>query len=253
MMKILGKDKGRTFKVQKNIKEGSKRFELHKQLQATLGSGDLRNAVRLPPQEELNEWLAVNVIDFFNQINLLYGSVTEFCSAKTCPVMSAGPKYEYLWADGNKIKKPIKVSAPEYADYLMTWVQTTLEDETTFPVSDDTPFPKHFKPTVKNIFKRLFRIYAHIYYSHAQEVVDLGVEAHLNTAFKHFYLFIKEFDLVETKEMARGANTTWNFSLGCCWRSSRFSERDRGRIRAFCECTWKQTPQSNSYFRSTRR
>jgi hypothetical protein len=41
-----------------------------------------------------------------------------------------------LWADGKNIKKPIKVSAPEYADYLMTWVQQTLEDEETFPVSD---------------------------------------------------------------------------------------------------------------------
>ena len=61
-------------------------------------------------REDLNEWLAVNTVDFFNQINLLYGSVTEFCTPKTCAVMSAGPKYEYLWADGNKIKKPIKVT-----------------------------------------------------------------------------------------------------------------------------------------------
>jgi hypothetical protein len=30
---------------------------------------------------------------------------------------------------------------------------------------------------------------------------DLGVEAHLNTAFKHFYLFIREFDLVQMKDM----------------------------------------------------
>jgi len=198
---ILGKQES-TFKPKKNIKEGSKRFELHKQLKATLGSGDLRGAVKLPPGEDLNEWLAVNIIDFFNQINLLYGSITEFCTPKTCPVMSAGPKYEYLWADGKDIKKPLKVSAPEYADYLMTWVQNILEDETIFPTSDDTPFPKNFKTIVKTIFKRLFRIYAHIYYSHAQEIVDLGVEAHLNTAFKHFYLFISEFDLVEPKEMA---------------------------------------------------
>lgn len=49
-------------------------------------------------------------------------------------------RYEYLWADGKNIKKPIKVSAPEYADYLMTWVQQTLEDEETFPVSDGTNF-----------------------------------------------------------------------------------------------------------------
>jgi MOB kinase activator 1 len=202
MLKILGGQKEKTFKPKKNIKEGSKRFDLHKQLKATLGSGDLRSAVKIPPGEDLNEWLAVNIIDFFNQINLLYGSITEFCTQKSCPVMSAGTKYEYLWADGKDIKKPIKVSAPEYADYLMTWVQSILEDETIFPTNDETPFPKTFKATVKNIFKRLFRIYAHIYYSHAQEIIDLGVEAHLNTAFKHFYLFIREFDLVEPKEMA---------------------------------------------------
>src|SRR5689334_4149180 len=51
------------------------------------------------------------------------------------------------------------------------------------------------------MFRRLFRIYGHIYYSHTQEIVDLGLEAHLNTAFKHFYLFIREFNLVESKEM----------------------------------------------------
>jgi len=59
--------------------------------------------------------------------------------------MGAGAKYEYLWADGKNVKKPIKVSAPEYADYLMTWVQSILEDESIFPVNDDTPFPKTFK------------------------------------------------------------------------------------------------------------
>ena len=29
-------------------------------------------------------------MDFFNQINLLYGSITEFCTNDTCPCMSAG-------------------------------------------------------------------------------------------------------------------------------------------------------------------
>ena len=50
--------------------------------------------------------------------------------------------------------------------------------------------------------KKLLRVYAHIYHCHIQEVIDLGVEAHLNTNFKHFYLFVKEFDLVDEKELA---------------------------------------------------
>lgn len=31
------------------------------------------------------------------------------------------------------MKKPIKLSAPEYVDYLMTWVQKQLDDESVFP------------------------------------------------------------------------------------------------------------------------
>jgi hypothetical protein len=40
---------------------------LRKQIDATLGSGNLREAVRLPPGEDINEWLAVNTVDFFKQ------------------------------------------------------------------------------------------------------------------------------------------------------------------------------------------
>jgi len=200
MFKNIFSDKNKTFRPKKGFSKGTKRYELHKHAKATLGSGNLRTAVTLPEREDLNEWLAVNTVDFFNQINLLYGSITEFCTPKTCEVMSAGPKYEYLWAD-ETVKKPIKVSAPDYVDYLMTWVQSILDDEAVFPSRVDVPFPKNFQTVVKQIFKRLFRVYAHIYYSHFHKIVSLGEEAHLNTCFKHFYYFITEFNLVDKKEL----------------------------------------------------
>jgi len=162
----------------------------------------MRSAVVLPKGEDLNEWLAVNTVDFFNEISLLYGTITEFCTPSTCPVMSAGPKYEYLWADGVKVKKPIKVSAPEYVDLLMSWVETQLNDEQIFPLQLGTPFPKNFRRIVEVIFKRLFRVYAHIYHSHFEKIVGLGAEAHLNTCFKHFIYFVKEFKLIDSKELA---------------------------------------------------
>ncbi|KAH7977545.1 hypothetical protein HPB49_002287 [Dermacentor silvarum] len=123
----------KTFKPKKNIPEGTHQYDLMKQAAATLGSGNLRLAVMLPEGEDLNEWVAVNTVDFFNQINMLYGTVTEFCTEGSCAVMSAGPKYEYHWADGQTVKKPIKCSAPKYIDYLMTWVQDQLDDEALFP------------------------------------------------------------------------------------------------------------------------
>lgn len=50
----------RTFKPKKNIPEGTHQYDLIKHAAATLGSGDLRNAVALPEGEDLNEWVAVN-------------------------------------------------------------------------------------------------------------------------------------------------------------------------------------------------
>ena len=176
--------------------------ELLKHIETTLGSGNLREAVALPEGEDLNEWLAVNTFDFFNQINMLYGTITEFCTNETCPVMTGGPNYEYRWADGVKVKKPIKLSAPEYVDALMTWVQGQLDDEAIFPSKIGVPFPKNFQDIVKNIFKRLFRVYAHLYHCHFEKIVSLGEEAHLNTCFKHFLFFVKEFKLVSDDELA---------------------------------------------------
>lgn len=157
---------------------------------------------------------------------MLYGTLTEFCTEQTCPVMSAGPKYvdykltllkfkidllniyinylkkEYHWADGQVIKKPIKCSAPRYIDYLMNWIQSQIENDSIFPSTIGVPFPKSFLTIAKTILKRLFRVYAHVYYEHFHQVVQLQEEAHVNTSFKHFIYFVQEFDLVEKKELA---------------------------------------------------
>lgn len=135
-------------------------------------------------------------------MNLLYGTLTEFCTPENCPTMTAGPKYEYRWADGVQIKKPIEVSAPKYVEYLMDWIEAQLDDESIFPQKLGAPFPPNFREVVKTIFKRLFRVYAHIYHSHFQKIVSLKEEAHLNTCFKHFILFTCEFVLIDRKELA---------------------------------------------------
>lgn len=66
--------------------------QLKRHIDATLGSGNLQEAVRLPIGEKEEEWLAVNTVDFFNAISVLYGALEEFCTETTCPVMRAGKK-----------------------------------------------------------------------------------------------------------------------------------------------------------------
>lgn len=89
----------------------------------------MREAVQLPEGEDLNEWLAVNVVDFYNQLSMLYATITEFCTKETCPTMTAGPDFQYRWCDGQKYPKPVDLPACEYIGCLMDWVDAQLENE----------------------------------------------------------------------------------------------------------------------------
>jgi MOB kinase activator 1 len=100
------------------------------------------------------------------------------------------------------VKTPLKVSASEYANYLMTWVENQFNNEQLFPTTIGVMFPRKFLPTIKVILKRLFRVYAHIYHSHFPHIMSLGMECHLNTCFKHFLFFIDRYKLVEEKDLA---------------------------------------------------
>ena len=73
--------------------KSNKYMHLKQIAQMTLGSGNMNLAVELPQGEDLNEWLAVNAIEFYNEISILYGTLTEYCTKETCPIMSAGQKF----------------------------------------------------------------------------------------------------------------------------------------------------------------
>jgi MOB kinase activator 1 len=161
----------------------------------------------------------VTVVDFYNQINLLYGSITEFCSPQSCPEMKATDeqvqrlpffpsqlrtcRFEYLWQDSETYKKPTKMPAPQYIEHLMAWVQSNVDNESMFPSRIGVPFPKTFASLIRNMFKRLYRVYAHIYCHHYPVIIELGLEPHLNTSFKHYVLFIDEHGL------ASGSKDFW--------------------------------------------
>ena len=64
-----------------------------------------------------------------------------------------------------------------------------------------TPFPKNFLQVVRKILSRLFRVFVHVYIHHFDRIAQMGSEAHVNTCYKHFYYFVKEFGLIDTKEL----------------------------------------------------
>lgn len=83
----------KSFKPIRKIEKGARGYGLRQIAQMTLGSGNILKAVQLPTGEDLNEWLAVNTIEFFNDVSVVYGAIIEFCTRESCPTMTAGPKY----------------------------------------------------------------------------------------------------------------------------------------------------------------
>uniref|UniRef100_A0A0N5CH17 Mob1/phocein n=1 Tax=Strongyloides papillosus TaxID=174720 RepID=A0A0N5CH17_STREA len=164
----------------------------------TLGSGSIKDAIKLPMGEDVNEWIAVNVMDFYNQVTMLYGVIAEKCTEEYCPKMSAGQYYEYYWTSGST---PMSLPAYQYVDYLLSWVADTLDDEHIFPSQIGKQFPVEFHAIAQTIMKRLFRIYAHVYNEHMDYLGQLNAVEHFNTSLKHFILFVKEFDLMESEQM----------------------------------------------------
>ena len=66
--------------------------ELKRHVDATLGRGNVYEAVRLPEGEDIREWLAVNTVDLYNAVSVLYMTLQEYCTDETCKTMSAGHK-----------------------------------------------------------------------------------------------------------------------------------------------------------------
>ena len=99
--------------------------------------------------------------------------------------------------DANSDAKILQVGAPEYINLSMESIKSIIDDETIFPSQSEVSFPKNFVKKVKEIMKKIFRIYAHLYL----DIKKLGLEAHVNTSLKHFIAFNMEFELLNKKEL----------------------------------------------------
>ncbi|KAA1100115.1 Maintenance of ploidy protein mob2 [Puccinia graminis f. sp. tritici] len=172
-------------------------------VKAALVKGSFRTIVSLPRYCDVNEWVAVNLVDFFNSLNLILSLTTECCNANVCPTMSSGPGMDYTWTSmTGGTKKQVKVPAPQYIDYVMTWAEKLLADEATFPTKAGREFnPNTFPSSARHLYTQFLRIFAHLYHAHFDHFVHLSSEGHVNSLFAHFLQFGVEFDLIDPKEL----------------------------------------------------
>ncbi|PUU72964.1 Mob1/phocein [Tuber borchii] len=197
-----------------------------------LVKGSFSTIVVLPRYVDQGEWLALNLFEFFDMLNKFYGVVQEFCTPQACPSMSAGPGLDYSWLDANK--KPLRLPATTYIEYVLQWISNRINDESIFPtkanpstttavnapsssvssspagaagtagqtwIGKEGGFPPNFYVTCKAIYKQMFRVFAHIYHTHFAKIVHMSLEAHFNSFFAHFIHFARAFELLERRDI----------------------------------------------------
>lgn len=182
-------------------------------VEAALVKGNFKPIVMLPKYVEVNEWVASNIFDFYQNINMFYGVIAEFCTPELCPTMSAGPNLNYTWI--NQDRKSVNLPAPTYIDFVMTWIQNLLDDETVFPTKAGRDFPQSFPATIKHVYRQLLRVFAHIYHAHYHQILHLRSEPHFNSLFAHFLAFGREYELLDVKDVKGAPNAPT--SIGPLW------------------------------------
>ncbi|KAJ3102290.1 Maintenance of ploidy protein mob2 [Phlyctochytrium planicorne] len=134
----------------------------------------------------------------FISASLVKGSFSKICALPR--FVDLNECHDYLWVDSQR--RSVKISAPQYVDYVFTWIQNIINDQNVFPTKSAAEFPRDFVNTVRLIFKQLFRVFAHIYTAHADVIQQLSIQGHLNSLFTHFLFFGREFDLLDRKDFA---------------------------------------------------
>ncbi|EME88969.1 uncharacterized protein MYCFIDRAFT_100007, partial [Pseudocercospora fijiensis CIRAD86] len=190
--------------------------------------GNFMTLAAKPQLIEEGEWMAHQIVE---QNRLLAGMIkivqTEdrskgicLCNEKSCPSMSAGAT-TYTWIDTSR--NPINLPASTYMKHIQTWVAGKIQDETTFPtqtfqqapplpnpaqaatdpnhwLGKTSGFSNRFETEIKNMYKQMFRCYAHLYWSHWMDYWHLSAYRDLNTCFMHFINVGRIFGLLPERD-----------------------------------------------------
>ncbi|KAF4617508.1 hypothetical protein D9613_005751 [Agrocybe pediades] len=185
---------------------------------AALVKGNFKTIVMLPKYTDIMEWVAVNMFDFYTNLNEFYGVISETCTQATCPTMSGGPTLNYVWT--HQGGKQVMLPAPTYIDYVMTSIQNLIDDENIFPTKTNQPFHPSFPATIRTVYRQLLRVFAHIYHAHYPAILHLRSEPHFNSLFAHFLAFGREYELLEVRDIKGGdgnGNGKGEVGVGLLW------------------------------------
>merc|ERR1719316_328459 len=208
-----------TVQIKRKLKDIARKYET---LGRPIHEFDSAQCVKLPEGVDRREWWVSNAAQFYIDLDQIVAIVTNpliegettMCTAETCPTTQGSSKnYTYLWPEPTPEDPDHRVSlpAPEYMRNVLTFASTKLDDEAFAPSGDarlqapgaSPDYAEDFDDVMGSIFRRFYRVYAHIYNHHYKALEQLDLHRHLNHVFRRLVLFLLEFDLLPAKEVEK--------------------------------------------------
>ena len=167
-----------------------------------LNLANLRTAVEAPDGITENSFLATNLVDFFNELGVLYGACQEDAARFTKPGEGFPLGFQFLWSPSGLKDDAKPVSSPQYVAAAFGYVSHICQDESIMP-ADDESFPPDFKVKhVKRCFQLFYRIFAIIILVHGPFLQAKFPElfAQAQRVFKHFCFFDLHWSVLDPSE-----------------------------------------------------
>lgn len=135
--------------------------------------------------------------------------------------------HSFTWL--NSRLEPCEIPANEYLTLVQRYISGKIDDQKIFPTDPagvsfaDNPafctpnptespeddwigkrsgFPKNFFDICQTIFRQMFRVYSHLYWTHFEDpMFHMNLEKSMNSCFSHFLLSATTLDLLKPGDL----------------------------------------------------
>lgn len=147
-------------------------------------SADIERIYELPTADtDPLVWQYEHLRQFVIEFNILLVALGDECTPESCPKMTASNEWQYLCAAH---RKPQDCTAIDYMTHTIDGSTALLTNAKHFAARSEVPASnaKYFQ----SMARRLYRIFAHVYYHHRQIFDEIEAEMHLCARFSHFVM-----------------------------------------------------------------
>ncbi|CAE8625542.1 unnamed protein product [Polarella glacialis] len=150
-------------------------------------SSDIERIYELPsPDTDPLVWQYEHLRQFVVEFNMLLVALGGECTPESCPKMTASNEWQYLCAAH---RKPQDCAAIDYMTHTIDGSTALLT--TAKPFASRSQVPSSSAKYFQSMARRLYRIFAHVYYHHRETFDEVEAATHLCARFSHFVMHYK--------------------------------------------------------------